>query len=95
MLRWLMASHPVCDKLILWAGSIPDELDYTPHLPYFSKIDTHFAYGDQDEFLTPERLDKLRALAKTKGLEWEEMPFEGQHTVPEAALLRMQAKIKQ
>ncbi|GGW32539.1 alpha/beta hydrolase [Arenibacter certesii] len=59
--RWVAKSKIVCNELILYAGGIPPELtiadfEFLKHLDTEIKI----VFGDQDEFLTPERQEKER-----------------------------------
>ncbi|MEO1260523.1 MAG: phospholipase [Bacteroidota bacterium] len=84
--RWAMERFPLMHHLILWAGLLPDDLDFSPHQTYFSKIKLHFVYGKADEFLTEKRVKWQRDFAKKNLLEFNEYPFEGTHEVDRAAL---------
>ncbi len=89
IMRWAFAEKPLCHRLILWAGSIPDELDYTPYHAYLADKKIDFVYGTEDEFLTPQRLEQLRALAKIKGIKWNETSFTGKHRVERETLRKI------
>ena len=91
--RWAFAEKPLCHNIVLWAGSIPDELDYTPHHAYLSDKKLYFVYGTEDEFLTLARLEKLHALFAAKGMNPQEMSFEGKHRVDRDALLKLMRKM--
>jgi predicted esterase len=83
--RWIMRAFPRFDHLLLWAGQLPEDLDYSPHQVYFQDKSLHFAHGDADPFITPERLAKMREYLDQSGLAYEEFPFAGDHRiVPEA-----------
>lgn len=85
-LRWMMREFPKFDHLVLWAGTIPEDIDYRPKLDYFRDKRLHFVYGTADQFLTEDRLQTYRLeLAKT-GLSFEEHTFEGRHQVDRSAL---------
>ncbi len=88
-MRWVMRTFPVFHHLIFWAGSIPEDLDYRPRLGYFSDKGLHFVYGDQDQFITPERVAQQRELIRASGLQLQEHTFEGKHTVEEEPLRRI------
>lgn len=94
VLRWIFAQRPAFHNLVLWAGSIPDELDYTPYHDYLADKNIQFVYGTKDEFLTEKRMRQLRSLAAEKCLKWEESSFSGRHTVDKAALLRFREKLE-
>ena len=44
--RWIMRSFPKFHRLMLWAGQLPEDLDYQPQLDYFADKKLFFAYGD-------------------------------------------------
>ena len=48
--RWVMREFPAFDHLVLWAGRLPEDLDYRPHEAYFADKNIYFIYGLQDEF---------------------------------------------
>ncbi|MCB0599529.1 MAG: hypothetical protein KDD28_36010, partial [Phaeodactylibacter sp.] len=75
-------------------GSIPEDLDYRPRLGYFSDKGLHFVYGDQDQFLTPERVAQQRELIQASGLQLQEFTFKGKHSVEEEPLRRITALIR-
>ncbi|MCB0637389.1 MAG: hypothetical protein KDC54_12260 [Lewinella sp.] len=85
VVRWMMRAFPRFDQLLLWAGQLPEDIDYRPHLDYFQGKPIHFAYGDADPFITPERLILMRRYLDESGLAYREFPFAGAHdVVPEA-----------
>jgi predicted esterase len=88
-MRWIMRAFPAFHHLVFWAGSIPEDLDYRPRLGYFSDKGLHFVYGNQDQFLTPERIAEQRELIQTAGLQLQEHTFDGKHTVEEEPLRRI------
>lgn len=93
VLRWMFEKRPEFDNLIIWAGTIPDELDYSPYHSYLKDKNIQFFYGTEDELLTPPRLERLRGLAETKGLHWEENEYTGGHIVTRAGLQNLSRKL--
>ena len=85
--RWIMRSFPKFHRLILWAGQLPEDLDYQPHLKYFTEKQLFYAYGDADPFITPKRLAFLEQVIADSGLTFTEIPFAGEHKVEKEALL--------
>lgn len=86
--RWLMRSFPKFHRLMLWAGQLPEDLDYSPHLDYFAAKQLFYAFGDEDPFITPERLVFLEQIIADSGLSFERIPFSGKHKVEREALVQ-------
>jgi len=87
-IRWILARKPHFHRLVLWAGTIPDDLDYRPQLDYLSSKDIYLLYGDEDPFLTPPRIKQLHELIEEKGMEVTAIPFKGKHEVVKAVLVK-------
>lgn len=87
IMRWVMSSFPNCQHLTFWAGMIPEDLDYQPHLNYFEDKKIQFFHGDQDPLITADRLQFIRKVILETGLKnVEEIPYSGKHTVVRSAL---------
>ena len=80
-LRWIMEKLPRFDNLILWAGLVPEDLDYRPHKDYFSSKNIHFVYGTEDQFLNEERLAKHQKLIEEQKLAISVHTFKGPHRI--------------
>ena len=79
--RWIMREFPHYDHLILWAGLIPEDLDYTPHQDYFNSKKTIFVYGNNDQYVTPELLKWQEDFAKEQGINYSTQTFDGKHEI--------------
>lgn len=80
--RWLAHRKPVLKTFIQWAGMCPPELDYNGVLaPYVKTFDHHYIYGDQDEYLTPERLIKMKDFFSQNLLTPKITTYEGEHKI--------------
>ena len=81
--RWLAGEKVRCKLLVLYAGGIPNELTASDFdfLDYDS-TEVKIIYGDQDEFLTPERLkgEKVKIDELFQG-QAEIITFKGGHEV--------------
>ena len=84
--RWVMENFPHFHHLVLWAGVLPDDLDFTPYQPYFAEKKLHFVYGTEDPFLTEKRLQWQRDFAEKNLLDFKEFSFEGKHEVDKDAI---------
>jgi predicted esterase len=86
IVRWLMRARPHFQQLLLWAGQLPEDIDYSPARQYFADKSLHFAYGHADPFITPERMAFMREVIQQRGLDFREFPFNGKHEIPAEAL---------
>jgi len=92
--RWMMRRFPAFDHLVAWAGTVPEDLDYRPHLEYLHRRHLHFVYGAQDQFLTPERLAWHEAMLREKQLPFAVRTFAGRHVVEREALRKLNEHIR-
>lgn len=81
--RWLASKKANCKLVVLYAGGIPNELT-TEDFEFldYSYTDIKIIYGNQDEFLTPDRLkgEKIKIDKLFQG-NAETTIFEGGHEV--------------
>ncbi|MCI5083168.1 MAG: alpha/beta hydrolase [Saprospiraceae bacterium] len=94
IMRWVMRAFPRVDSMVFWAGMIPEDLDYRPHQKYFESVDLHFVYGDQDPFISSERIDFIRSLIAEQQLHVQEWTFEGKHTINREKLKELAAHLR-
>lgn len=85
-MRWITHNFPAFDNLVLWGGMIPEDIDYLPFGDYFQDKRLFHLYGDQDEYLTPERMVFARQLIKESQLDIRVQQFKGTHRVYRAIL---------
>ena len=45
---------------------MPEDIDYRPHLEYVHAKNPHFVYGDEDQFLTEERMKWYEDILKNQ-----------------------------
>ncbi len=84
--RWIMRSFPKFDYLMLWAGQLPEDLDYEPCLEYFTDKQLFFAYGDKDPFISPKRKVLMDQILRDSKLSFQPVPYAGVHKVDRKAL---------
>ncbi len=93
LMRWLLHARPPLKALVLYAGTIPDDLPYADHIDYLSSFPAFVTYGDQDEYLTPERALQYRAALEHTGLKLHYHVFEGKHTVEREVLQALKERL--
>lgn len=91
--RWAASWQGQVDQLILWAGAFAHDLAMKDAKTKFEHTKIHMAFGDQDEFLTVEGLEKQRNFLTEMGKEAEEWRFSGGHEIPTQILESLMVKI--
>src|SRR5213592_4855812 len=89
--RWAAMGKAKIDRLILWGGEFPPDLDLT--------LDTvanrlraarmTLVYGRSDEYITPKVVSGIVERLRQHEIRYEEIPFDGGHELNEAALRRL------
>jgi predicted esterase len=80
-LRWITQVLPDFNHLILWAGLLPEDIDYQPFIHYFKNKKIHFLCGDEDEFIDDKRLKWHLDFAGKNQLPMKYHRFEGKHEI--------------
>jgi len=87
--RWILNKKPHFHHLILWAGLLPEDLDYRPYQNYFAAKNLYFVYGTEDPYVTDERIQWQEDFAKAQQLTYQTQTFSGKHTVDRTALQQL------
>lgn len=83
--RWA-ASHIPFDKLILWAGIFPPDMDFEKAAHTFTDKEIYYVYGTEDPFLTKERMNEMKELSSKLGVDPSILSFKGGHDISDAPL---------
>ena len=86
LIRWMTNIHPRCNHLILWAGSIPDDILLEPHQSYFESMATYYFIGKSDPYFKENRFNEIEQLIKQARMLTQVQWFEGEHKVEDAVL---------
>lgn len=86
--RWVALGKAKIDRLILWGGEFPPDLDLTVDTVVSRLRDARLAlvYGRSDEFITPKVVQTITARLRQHGIPCREIPFDGGHELNEAVL---------
>ncbi len=84
--RWLHRNKVEVDHLIVYSCWIPEDIELNESMTDLSEIKTIYTYGLQDQYLSEDRVEALRAIIRKNqlDLEWEE--YEGDHRVSKKQL---------
>jgi len=69
------------DRLILWAGSIPPDLDYDIARSKFNRGQVDIIYGDQDQYINPEHLAIQEKAVRKLKIHPRITVFHGKHSL--------------
>ncbi len=83
--RWVARTAARVDRLTLWAGTLPPELELTPDT--FRGARLTFVLGERDPFAAPEHVAKLRDRVERARLVFDRIGFDGGHEIEREALL--------
>ena len=83
--RWVANRTARVDRLILWGGEVPPDLDLTRlRVPELLLV-----YGTRDQYFTPKVVAATEGRLREHGIHYELIAFEGGHEIDAATLLRL------
>jgi predicted esterase len=75
--RWIAAKKLPVHRLLLWAGSLPADIDFS----HFKSFKIYFFAGDEDEFVKQEQLEETEKQLLSNGLSYEIIRYHGKHGI--------------
>ncbi|HCM75632.1 MAG TPA: alpha/beta hydrolase [Cytophagales bacterium] len=87
--RWVLHGKVPFDRFVLWAGIFPPDMNFDAGKEIFKKKKIITVFGDEDPFITPERVAELELLSTKLGLAPEKITFVGKHEMNDDVLLRV------
>ena len=87
--RWALQESIVYEKLILWAGIFPDDMDFEKGKEVLRTKQVHQVYGSKDPFLTDARIGEMKGLAEKLGVKSDPIIFDGGHEIHEETLINL------
>lgn len=85
--RWLLQRKVLAQRLICWGAGLPHDVDLSEFRELFEDVRLDFVLGDQDEYLTPDRVARERNRLETAGLRYHWTSYAGGHRL-DAGVLR-------
>jgi predicted esterase len=83
--RWAALGSSRVDRLIVWGGEVPPDLDLQRlRVPSLTLV-----YGTRDEFFTPKIVTATESRLRDHKIPHELVPFDGGHEIDEATLRRL------
>ncbi len=87
--RWATQGKIKFEKLILWAGIFPPDMDFKVGHDILSMKKTYLVVGKHDPYLNEDRMKEFKQLASQLGIQPEIISFEGKHEINEEVLSRL------
>jgi predicted esterase len=87
--RWVMANKINFNRLILWAGAFPPDMNFDEGKEVLRSKEVVQVYGINDPFINTQRLTELATLNTKLGIMPTTVTFDGKHEIDEATLLRL------
>lgn len=79
--RWALDGAVQFHRLILWAGIFPPDMDFKQAAELFSKKEIIEVYGDEDPYLTVDRLKEVTQINERLGINPRVIKFKGGHEI--------------
>jgi len=89
--RWAAMGNAKIDRLTLWGGEFPPDLDLTVDalVSRLRGVQLALVYGRSDEYITPKVIQAITSRLRQNGIPYDEIPFDGGHELNEAVLRRL------
>lgn len=89
--RWAALGSAQIDRLIVWGGEVPPDLDLArePAAGRLRALRLSLVYGDQDELFTPKVIAATESHLRAHGIPYALVPFAGGHEIDAATLRRL------
>lgn len=77
--RWAHRGSAKLDRLILWAGELPPEIERDADFARFRALDLAFVLGERDPFAAPSHVQELEARLRRHDVRYRLVRFDGGH----------------
>ncbi|MTI38734.1 alpha/beta hydrolase [Fulvivirga lutimaris] len=84
--RWVADAYMNFDRLILWAGIFPPDMDFNKTSLILKDKPIQYVYGKSDPFITPGRIEEMKELSTKLKLQPDIIQFDGVHDIEEKTL---------
>lgn len=88
--RWLAAGAARAERLILYGGEVPPDLDFAAARERWGRTELILVAGSRDTYITPKILARDEDRLRTHGIAYRIERFEGGHEVVPDVLQRLQ-----
>lgn len=86
LMRWIVENHVIFDRMILWAGVVPPDLDFIKGKKLLKNKESYFIYGYDDPFLEETSLESIFKLFEILDIHPRVYTFKGGHEINDQIL---------
>ena len=87
--RWAAMGRAEVDRLILWGGLVPPDLDLAQHAARLRAARPVLVVGEEDEFVLDEAVEASRGRLEEAGIPCQIRTFPGGHRLDRATLVAL------
>lgn len=87
--RWIVRTGIKVDRLILWGGGIPPDIDLGTHREIINRLNPTLVIGDKDDFISELLIQQELKRIEELNLKFDLKRFNGGHEIPGEVLLRI------
>lgn len=87
--RWVALGAVRADRLVLWGGEVPPDLDLAAGRERLAPLDLVLVAGSRDEFITPKVLARDEERLRSAGIPYRVIRFEGGHEIDGGVLRQL------
>jgi predicted esterase len=84
--RWMADTTYRFSNSILWAGSLPPDLDWKQNAEIFRQQNIHYVFGNRDEFFDSDKIKSNEVCFKQNQIAYQLVTFDGKHEVNDLVL---------
>ncbi|MDA1080608.1 MAG: hypothetical protein O2973_02865 [Gemmatimonadetes bacterium] len=85
-IRWAASGHVKAAHVIVWASSMPPEIDYAALYEKQGQPAFTYVCGTTDIYITPKVLDAQHAVLRAAGIPFRALAFKGGHRIDDDTL---------
>ena len=87
--RWITQSSFTFNKLVLWAGIFPPDMNIDLSRDRLRDKQTFLVYGTQDKYFTTEKLIEQKRIVSSLNIQPTVVTFDGEHDIDPRTLLKI------
>ncbi len=87
--RWMTMGKSTATRIFLWAGAVPDDLNFAKDVKKLNKLKPVILLGKKDEFITEDDLKKHLVFLEKVNMNYDLMIYEGSHQIVPSTLQKL------
>ncbi|MFA5803054.1 MAG: dienelactone hydrolase family protein [Melioribacteraceae bacterium] len=87
--RWISKGKSKVDRLILWGGSVPPDVELLSSKDLLNSINLTIIVGDKDEFISAEQIENEEQRLRKNDIKHSLVIFDGKHAIQKETLLKI------